>query len=68
VRLSPLDTAANTGLLYQLQMIDESDCGAIGGMKIDRGNPSIRRKSAAVSLCPPQIAHDQTRAAVLGSQ
>jgi hypothetical protein len=25
-------------------MIDESDCGAIGGMKIGRGNRSTRRK------------------------
>jgi hypothetical protein len=25
-------------------MIDEDDCGAIGGMKIDRGNRSTRRK------------------------
>jgi hypothetical protein len=34
VRLSPLGTAATTGLLYQPQMIDDGDCGAIGGMKI----------------------------------
>jgi hypothetical protein len=33
-----LGTAANSGLLYKPQMIDESDCGAIGGMKVDRGN------------------------------
>jgi hypothetical protein len=32
VRLSPLSTAATTGLLYQPQMIDDDDCGAIGGM------------------------------------
>jgi hypothetical protein len=37
VRLSPLGTAATTGLLYKPQMIDEGDCGAIGGMKIGRG-------------------------------
>jgi hypothetical protein len=29
VRLSSLGTAANTGLLYQPQMIDDGDCGAI---------------------------------------
>jgi hypothetical protein len=34
VRLSPLGTAATTGLLYQPRMIDVGDCGAIGGMKI----------------------------------
>jgi hypothetical protein len=36
VRLSPLGTAAFTGLLYQSQMIDDCDCGAVGGMKIGR--------------------------------
>jgi hypothetical protein len=43
-------------------MIDEGDCGAIGGMKICRGNRSTRRKLAPAPLCPPQIPHDQTRA------
>jgi hypothetical protein len=62
VRLSPLGTVATTGLLYQPQMIDDGDCGAIGGMKIGRRNRSIRRKPAPVPLCPPQIPHDQTRA------
>jgi hypothetical protein len=51
---------ATTGLLYQPQMIDDGDCGAIGGMKICRGNRSTRRKPASVPLCPPQIPHDQT--------
>jgi hypothetical protein len=72
VRLSPLGTAANSGLLYTPQMIDDGDCGAIGGMKIGRGNRSTRRKPAPEPLCPPQIPHDQTRvrtlAAVVGSQ
>jgi hypothetical protein len=36
VRLSPLVTAATTGLFYQPQIIDNGDCGAIGGMKIGR--------------------------------
>jgi hypothetical protein len=53
-------------------MIDEDDCGAIGGMKIGRGNRSTRRKPAPAPLCPPQIPHDQTqawtRAAAVGSQ
>jgi hypothetical protein len=31
-RLSPLGTAATIGLLYQTRMIDDDDCGAIGGM------------------------------------
>jgi hypothetical protein len=38
VGLSPLGTAATSGLLYNPQMINEGDCGAIGGMKIGRGN------------------------------
>jgi hypothetical protein len=46
VRLSPLGTAATTGLLYQPNMIDDGDCGAISGMKIGSGNRSTRRKSA----------------------
>jgi hypothetical protein len=72
VRLGPFDTAATTGLLYQPQMIGDGDCGAIGGMRIDKGNRSTRRKPAPAPLCPPQIPHDQTRgrtrAAAVGSQ
>jgi hypothetical protein len=43
-------------------MIDEGDCGAIGGMMIGRGNRSTRRTPAPAPLCPPQIPHHQTRA------
>jgi hypothetical protein len=72
VRFSPLGTAATTGLLYQPQMIDDGVCGAIGEMKIGRGNRSTQRKPAPVPLCPPQIPHDQTRvrtwATAAGSQ
>jgi hypothetical protein len=39
---------------------DDDECGAVGGMIIGRGNRSIRRKPAAVALCPPQIPHDLT--------
>jgi hypothetical protein len=62
------------GLLYQPQMIDhdDDDCGAIGGMRIGRGNRSTRRKPALAPLCPPQIPHDliraTTRAAVVRSR
>jgi hypothetical protein len=55
VGLSPLGTVATSGLLYKPQMIDEDDCGAIGGMKIGRGNRSARKKPAPAPLCPPQI-------------
>jgi hypothetical protein len=58
VRLSPLGSVATTGLLYQPQMIDDGDCGAVGGMKIGRGNGSTRRKPAPEPLCPPQIPHE----------
>jgi hypothetical protein len=61
VRLSPLRTAATSGLLYQPQMLGEGDCGATGGMKIGRGNRSTLRKPALAPLCPPQIPLDQTR-------
>jgi hypothetical protein len=72
VRLSPVGTAAATGLLYDPQMTDDGDCEAIGGMKIGRGNRSTRRKSASVPLYSPQIPFDQTPsqtpAAAMGSQ
>jgi hypothetical protein len=50
VRLSPLGTASATGLLYQPQMIDDGDCGAIVGIKIRRGNRSTRTKPAPAPL------------------
>jgi hypothetical protein len=62
VGLSPLGTAATSGLLYKPQMIDEGDCGPIGGIRIGRGNRVTSRKPAPAPLCPPQIPHDQTRA------
>jgi hypothetical protein len=58
VRLSPLGTAATTCLLYQPQMIDDGDCGEIGGIKIGRGNRSTRRKPVPAPLCTLQIPHD----------
>jgi hypothetical protein len=61
VRLSALGTVATTGLLYQSQ-IDDGYCGAIGGMKIGRGNRSTRRKPAPAPHSPPQIPDSQTRA------
>jgi hypothetical protein len=64
---SPLGTAATTGLLYQPHMIDDGDCGTLGGMKIFRGNRSTRTKPIPVPLCPPQIPHDLTRAGTLAA-
>jgi hypothetical protein len=60
------------GLLYQPRMIGDHECGAVGGMRIFRGNWSIRRKPGPMPLCPPQIPHyltwARTRAAVVGSR
>jgi hypothetical protein len=47
-------------------MIDEDYCGAIGGMKIGRGNQSTQIKPALAPLRPPQIPHDQTQARTRG--
>jgi hypothetical protein len=46
-----LGTAATTGLLYQPRMIGDGDCGEIGGMEIDTGNRSTRRKPAPAPAC-----------------
>jgi hypothetical protein len=50
----------------------DCDDGEFGGIKIGRGNRSIRRKAAAAPFCPPQIPLHQnrarTRAAAVGSQ
>jgi hypothetical protein len=37
---------------------DGGACGAVGGMRIGRGNRSIRRKPTPAPLYPPQIPHD----------
>jgi hypothetical protein len=41
-------------------MIDYDECGAVGGMRIGRGNRSTRRKPATVPLCPSQILRHLT--------
>jgi hypothetical protein len=48
------------GLLYQPRMTCDDECGAVGGMRIDRGNRSTRRKPAPVPLYPLQTARDLT--------
>jgi hypothetical protein len=53
------------GLLYQPQMIDDDECGAVSGM-IGRGNRSTLRKPSLVSPCPLQIPHDLTWALMNG--
>jgi hypothetical protein len=54
--VSPLGTSATVGYCT---MIDD-DYGAVGGMRIGRGNRSTRRKPAPVPLCPSKIPHDLT--------
>jgi hypothetical protein len=48
------------------------ECGAVGGMRIGRGNRSTRIKPALVPLFPPQIPHDlnwsRTRVAQRGNR
>jgi hypothetical protein len=39
---------------------DDDECGAVGGMRIGRGNRRTQSKLATVTLCPPQIPHDLT--------
>jgi hypothetical protein len=45
-------------LLHQPKKKD--DCGAIGGMRIGRGNRCTRRNPFPMPLCPPQILHELT--------
>jgi hypothetical protein len=50
----------------------EDESGAVGGMRIARGNRSTWGKPAPVPLCPPQIPHDlnwdRIRAVAVGSR
>jgi hypothetical protein len=67
--LGPRGTSTTKWPLYQPWMIDDDECGVVGGMRIGRGNRSTRRKPAPVPLCPPQTPHDltwaRTRAAAM---
>jgi hypothetical protein len=59
-------------LLYQSRKINDNVRGAVGGMRISRGNRSTRRKSAPVSLFPQKIPDDliwaRTQAAEVASR
>jgi hypothetical protein len=48
-------------LLGPVPAPDDDECGAVGGVRIGRGNRSTRRKPAPVQLCLPQIPLDLTR-------
>jgi hypothetical protein len=43
------------GLLYQPLIIHNDECGAIGGIRIGKGNRRTRRNPAPVLHCSPQI-------------
>jgi hypothetical protein len=47
-------------LLYQFQMTDEDECGAVSGMTVDGGHWSTWRKPAPVPLYPQQIPYNLT--------
>jgi hypothetical protein len=72
VRLSPLGTSATNWPIVPAPDDIDDERGAIGGMRIGRGNRDTWRKPAPVPLRPPQISHDLTwapsRAAGVGSQ
>jgi hypothetical protein len=62
VILCLVGTSATFGPFYWPRLMDDDECGAVGGM-IDRGNRSTRRKPTPVPLCP-QIAHELTWARI----
>jgi hypothetical protein len=53
-------------------MIDDDECGAVGGMGIGKGNRSTRRELTPVPLLSSQISYYLTwarvRAAAVGSR
>jgi hypothetical protein len=56
LRLSLLDTSATIWPIVPAP--NDNEFGAVGGMRIGRGNLSSRRKPAPVPLCPQKIPHD----------
>jgi hypothetical protein len=60
VRLSPLGTLVTKCPVIQPRIVDDDECGAVGGVIIARRNGSTHRKPAPVPRCPPQIPHDLT--------
>jgi hypothetical protein len=53
VRLSPLVTSATKWPIVPVADDQGDECGAVGRMRIGRGNRSTRRNHAPVSLYPP---------------
>jgi hypothetical protein len=50
--------------LYRVAGTAINEYGAVGRMKIFKGNRNALRKIALVPLCPSQISHDVTRARI----
>jgi hypothetical protein len=59
IQLGPLGTAPTNR--PTVPTLGDYDDGEFGGMMIDRGNRSTRRKPAPVPLCSPQIPHTVPR-------
>jgi hypothetical protein len=55
VQFGPLGTSATNW-----PIVPAPGDGEFGGMMIDKGNLSNRRKLAPVPLCPPQIPYELT--------
>jgi hypothetical protein len=53
VRVSPLGTSVINWHIIPAAVDRYDEFGAVGGIRIGRGNGSTRRKPAPVSLCPP---------------
>jgi hypothetical protein len=49
-----------TDLLYQLQVIGDYACGAVGGMRISRGSRNIRRTTGALLFCASETPRDMS--------
>jgi hypothetical protein len=58
-KLGPLGTSVTDWPIVPAP--GDYDDGEFGGMNIDRGNRSTRRKPVPAPLRPPQISLDQTR-------
>jgi hypothetical protein len=63
--VSPLGTVATSGLFYKPQLLDEGDCGAIGGMQLhlscSRHGYSIHAKKPVHTECPYNFPSSKTR-------
>jgi hypothetical protein len=62
LRVNSAGTSATSGAAVPAPDDDDDDddeCGALGGMRIDRDSRSTRRKPAPVQFSSSQIPYDQ---------